>query len=205
MGRPSHSAPRSRRFALEHRFDHIHRGESGFGKPEEQAYKHAMETLRGWPARDLDSRRTLNGRSWHHNGSASRRSGTTVAASAYPPTPQLAPTASFVASWNYCGSRTSWCASRAAVLLWFVAGNAASAQNAPGIRPPRRPRSRYIEAAIGDTLVGCLYMPNGNPAPGPLNSRYFRPVRGKETRARRWDLQFESTSLQRRVCLSSEP
>ena len=42
-------------------------------------------------------------------------------------------------------------------------------------------------------------MPNGNPAPGPLNSRYFRPVRGKETRARRWDLQFESTSLQRRV------
>jgi hypothetical protein len=50
---------------------------------------------------------------------------------------------------------------------------------------------------------GCLYMPNGNPAPGPLNSRYFRPVRGKETRARRWDLQFESTSLHRRVM--SEP
>ncbi len=48
-------------------------------------------------------------------------------------------------------------------------------------------------------------MPNGNPAPGPLNSRYFRPVRGKETRARRWDLQFESTSLQQPVCLSSEP
>ena len=42
-------------------------------------------------------------------------------------------------------------------------------------------------------------MPNGNPAPGPLNSRYFRPVRGKETRARRWDLQFESTSLQHGV------
>ena len=42
-------------------------------------------------------------------------------------------------------------------------------------------------------------MPNGNPAPGPLNSRYFRPVRGKETRARRWDLQFESTSLPRGV------
>ena len=45
-------------------------------------------------------------------------------------------------------------------------------------------------------------MPNGNPAPGPLNSRYFRPVRGKETRARRWDLQFESTSLQQPVCLT---
>src|SRR5437868_13801249 len=48
-------------------------------------------------------------------------------------------------------------------------------------------------------------MPNGNPAPGPLNSRYFRPVRGKETRARRWDLQFESTSLQRRVRKPSIP
>jgi exodeoxyribonuclease III len=27
--------------------------------------------------------------------------------------------------------------------------------------------SRYIEAAVGGLLVGCLYLPNGNPAPGP--------------------------------------
>jgi exodeoxyribonuclease III len=27
--------------------------------------------------------------------------------------------------------------------------------------------SRYIEAAINGLLVGCLYLPNGNPAPGP--------------------------------------
>lgn len=27
--------------------------------------------------------------------------------------------------------------------------------------------SRYIEAAIGGILIGCLYLPNGNPAPGP--------------------------------------
>jgi len=27
--------------------------------------------------------------------------------------------------------------------------------------------SRYIEAAIGGVLVGCLYLPNGNPQPGP--------------------------------------
>jgi exodeoxyribonuclease-3 len=27
--------------------------------------------------------------------------------------------------------------------------------------------SRYIEATIGDLIVGCLYLPNGNPAPGP--------------------------------------
>ena len=48
-------------------------------------------------------------------------------------------------------------------------------------------------------------MLNGNPTPGPLNSRYFRPVRRKETRARRCDLEFESTSLQQAVCLSGEP
>ncbi len=28
-------------------------------------------------------------------------------------------------------------------------------------------QSRYIEAAIGGAIVGCLYLPNGNPAPGP--------------------------------------
>ncbi len=27
--------------------------------------------------------------------------------------------------------------------------------------------SRYIEAAVEGVLVGCLYLPNGNPAPGP--------------------------------------
>jgi len=27
--------------------------------------------------------------------------------------------------------------------------------------------SRYIEAAVGEIVVGCLYLPNGNPAPGP--------------------------------------
>ena len=28
-------------------------------------------------------------------------------------------------------------------------------------------QSRYIEAAVGGVLVGCLYAPNGNPHPGP--------------------------------------
>jgi exodeoxyribonuclease-3 len=32
---------------------------------------------------------------------------------------------------------------------------------------PADPHSRYIEASIGDMLIGCLYLPNGNPAPGP--------------------------------------
>lgn len=32
---------------------------------------------------------------------------------------------------------------------------------------PDDSHSRYIEAAIDGILVGCLYLPNGNPAPGP--------------------------------------
>jgi len=32
---------------------------------------------------------------------------------------------------------------------------------------PDDSHSRYIEAAIDGVLVGCLYLPNGNPAPGP--------------------------------------
>lgn len=32
---------------------------------------------------------------------------------------------------------------------------------------PEDSHSRYIEAVINDTVIGCLYLPNGNPAPGP--------------------------------------
>ncbi len=32
---------------------------------------------------------------------------------------------------------------------------------------PEDSDSRYIEAVVGDIVVGCLYLPNGNPAPGP--------------------------------------
>jgi len=32
---------------------------------------------------------------------------------------------------------------------------------------PDRSQSRYIEAAVDGVLIGCLYLPNGNPAPGP--------------------------------------
>ncbi|WP_082610103.1 exodeoxyribonuclease III [Bosea sp. Root381] len=32
---------------------------------------------------------------------------------------------------------------------------------------PDDQHSRYIEAAVNGVLVGCLYLPNGNPAPGP--------------------------------------
>ena len=32
---------------------------------------------------------------------------------------------------------------------------------------PEDQHSRYIEAAVKGVIVGCLYLPNGNPAPGP--------------------------------------
>jgi exodeoxyribonuclease III len=32
---------------------------------------------------------------------------------------------------------------------------------------PEYGQSRYIEAAINVVLVGCIYLPNGNPQPGP--------------------------------------
>ena len=32
---------------------------------------------------------------------------------------------------------------------------------------PEDEQSRYLEAVINETVIGCLYLPNGNPAPGP--------------------------------------
>jgi len=32
---------------------------------------------------------------------------------------------------------------------------------------PDDTHSRYLEAAVGGLTIGCLYLPNGNPAPGP--------------------------------------
>jgi exodeoxyribonuclease III len=32
---------------------------------------------------------------------------------------------------------------------------------------PDDSHSRYVEAAVGGIIVGCLYLPNGNPRPGP--------------------------------------
>ncbi len=42
---------------------------------------------------------------------------------------------------------------------------------------PDDAHSRYIEAAVSGMLIGCLYLPNGNPAPGPkfdYKLRWFR-------------------------------
>jgi exodeoxyribonuclease-3 len=35
---------------------------------------------------------------------------------------------------------------------------------------PDDTHSRYIEAAINGILIGCLYLPNGNPRPAPSST-----------------------------------
>ena len=45
---------------------------------------------------------------------------------------------------------------------------------------PYDTHSRYLEAEVGDVIVGCLYLPNGNPAPGPkfdYKLRWFERLR----------------------------
>ena len=49
-------------------------------------------------------------------------------------------------------------------------------------------QSRYIEAAVNGILIGCLYLPNGNPQPGrprPAHDRWLPPCRARPCRHRR--------------------
>ncbi len=50
----------------------------------------------------------------------------------------------------------------------ILARNAVPVETRRGLPgDPEDEQSRYIEAAVQGILIGCLYMPNGNPAPGP--------------------------------------
>ena len=46
-------------------------------------------------------------------------------------------------------------------------------------------QSRYIEAAVDGLLIGCLYLPNGNPAPGPKFDYKLAWFKRLEAHARR--------------------
>ena len=51
---------------------------------------------------------------------------------------------------------------------------------------PGDTQSRYIEAAVDGLLVGCLYLPNGNPQPGPkfkYKLDWFRRLQAHATEA----------------------
>lgn len=46
--------------------------------------------------------------------------------------------------------------------------SAAAVENQRGLAgDPQDLHSRYLEASVGPLIIGCLYLPNGNPAPGP--------------------------------------
>jgi exodeoxyribonuclease-3 len=48
---------------------------------------------------------------------------------------------------------------------------------------PDDSHSRYLEAAIGGLIIGCLYLPNGNPKPGPKFDYKMRWIERFETLA----------------------
>ena len=50
-------------------------------------------------------------------------------------------------------------------ILSNVGNPIATTTSLPG--NPSDHQSRYVEAAIGGILIGCIYAPNGNPQPGP--------------------------------------
>ncbi len=61
---------------------------------------------------------------------------------------------------------------------------------------PDDTHSRYIEAAVDGVLIGCLYLPNGNPAPGSkfdYKLRWFQRL--SDPAAFLWTFQSPSFSL----------
>ena len=52
-------------------------------------------------------------------------------------------------------------------LLYYLAAMKSiwSRDELPG--DPTDKQSRYLEAAINGVVIGCIYLPNGNPQPGP--------------------------------------
>jgi hypothetical protein len=97
----------------------------------------------------------LNGKSWHPNGSAFRRSGTTVTASGYPATPRSGPTASSAACRICCCSRATRCASRGGGIALVYGGHRRQRVD----RPRRRLRSCSRES--GD-LPAIRHRAKGN-------------------------------------------
>ena len=64
---------------------------------------------------------------------------------------------------RYGSSGTARKLERVAILARGASGR--TRRGLPG--DPDDSHSRYVEAAIGGLIIGCLYLPNGNPKPGP--------------------------------------
>jgi exodeoxyribonuclease III len=66
------------------------------------------------------------------------------------------------------GYRAIWHGQKSWNGVAILARHAAPIETRRGLPgDPDDTHSRYIEAAINGILIGCLYLPNGNPAPGP--------------------------------------
>ena len=56
---------------------------------------------------------------------------------------------------------------------------------------PEDLHSRYIEAMVNNVIIGCLYLPNGNPAPGPkfdYKLQWFKRFSDHAARLLKYDL-----------------
>jgi exodeoxyribonuclease-3 len=66
------------------------------------------------------------------------------------------------------GYRAIWHGQKSWNGVAILARRAAPIETRRGLAgDPDDTHSRYIEAAVNGILIGCLYLPNGNPAPGP--------------------------------------
>ena len=73
-----------------------------------------------------------------------------------------------VAAINKAGYQAAWRGQRTwngVAILSKGAAPVVTRTNLPG--DPTDTQARYIEAAVAGILIGCLYLPNGNPQPGP--------------------------------------
>jgi exodeoxyribonuclease III len=66
------------------------------------------------------------------------------------------------------GYRAVWHGQKSWNGVAILARNRAPMETRRGLPgDPDNAHTRYIEAAVDGILIGCLYLPNGNPAPGP--------------------------------------
>ena len=70
---------------------------------------------------------------------------------------------------------------------------------------PEDTQSRYIEAAVSGVLIGCLYLPNGNPQPGPKFDYKLAWIERLIARARRCWSRSTSRSCWPATITSSRP
>lgn len=69
---------------------------------------------------------------------------------------------------NNAGYNAIWQGQKSWNGVAILARNAQPAEIRRGIPDNEEDEnSRYLEAVVEDVVIGCLYLPNGNPAPGP--------------------------------------